>query len=94
VLRIEALAFIAIVLAFFVVAFGSCRRWSNRWIIQKGFLVANALSLSLGIYSIGLMQSSPVKSKMYPIWAVSLLTLFGCIDSVTVFNGIDYKSPL
>jgi hypothetical protein len=25
---------------------------------------------------------------------VSLLTLFGCIDSVTVFNGIDYKSPL
>ncbi|KAL6647672.1 hypothetical protein ACP70R_015109 [Stipagrostis hirtigluma subsp. patula] len=94
VLRIEALALLAIVLTFLLAAFGSCRRWSNRWIVQKGFLAANALSLSLGTYSIGLMQSSSVKSEMYPIWAVSLLTLFGCVDSVTTYNGLDYKSPL
>ncbi|KAL6843688.1 hypothetical protein ACP4OV_026259 [Aristida adscensionis] len=94
VLRIEALALVAIVLTFLVVAFASCRRWSNRWIVQKGFLAANVLSLSLGTYSIGLMQSSSVKSKMYPIWAVSLLTLFGCVDSITTYNGLDYKSPL
>jgi len=31
---------------------------------------------------------------MYPIWAVSLLTLFGCIDPVTTYNGLDYKGPL
>ncbi|CAL5077725.1 unnamed protein product [Urochloa decumbens] len=94
VLRIQALALVAIVLSFFLVVYGSCRRWSNRWIVQKGFLAAQVLSLSLGTYSIGLMQSSSVKSEMYPIWAVSLLTLFGCMDPVTSYNSHDYKSPL
>ncbi|KAK3144274.1 hypothetical protein QOZ80_4AG0310880 [Eleusine coracana subsp. coracana] len=94
VLRIEALALVAIGLSFFLAAFGSCRRWSSRWIIQKGFLAAQVLSLSLGTYSIGLMQSSSVKSEMYPVWAVSLLTLFGCVDPVTAYIGLDYKGPL
>jgi hypothetical protein len=76
VLRIQALAMVAIVLSFILVVYGSCRRWSNRWIIQKGFLAAQVVSLSLGTYSIGLMQSSSVKSEMYPVWAVALLTLF------------------
>jgi hypothetical protein len=40
------------------------------------------------------MQSSSVKSEMYPVWAVSLLTLFGCVDPVTSCNGLDYKGPL
>ncbi|KAF8664810.1 hypothetical protein HU200_054536 [Digitaria exilis] len=31
---------------------------------------------------------------MYPIWTVSLFTLFGCIDPVTTYNGFDYKGPL
>ncbi|CAN6227403.1 unnamed protein product [Urochloa humidicola] len=94
VLRIEALALVAIAFSFFLATFGSCRRWSNRWIVQKGFLAAQVLSLSLGTYSIGLMQSSSVKSEMYPIWAVSLFTLFGCVDPVTSYNGLDYKGPL
>jgi hypothetical protein len=85
---------VAIILSFFLAAFGSCRRWSNRWIVQKGFFAAHALSLSLGTYSIGLMQSSSVKSEMYPIWTVSLFTLFVCIDPVTAYNGHDYKGPL
>ena len=51
VLRIEALALVAIALSFFLAAFGYCRRWSKSWIIQKGFLAANALFLSLGTYS-------------------------------------------
>nr|CAB3489404.1 unnamed protein product [Digitaria exilis] len=94
VIRIETLAVAAIVLTFFLVAFGSCRRWSSRWIVQKGFFAAQALSLSLGTYSIGLMQSSSVRSEMYPIWTVSLFALFGCIDPVTNYNGFDYKGPL
>jgi hypothetical protein len=94
VLCIQALAMVAIVLSFILVVYGSCRRWSNRWIIQKGFLAAQVVSLSLGTYSIGLMQSSSVKSEMYPVWAVALLTLFGCMDPVTSHNGLDYKSPL
>ncbi|CAN6180885.1 unnamed protein product [Urochloa humidicola] len=51
-------------------------------------------SLSLGTYSIGLMQSSSVKSEMYPIWAVSLLTHFGCVEPVTTYIGLDYKGLL
>jgi hypothetical protein len=39
------------------------------------------------------MQSS-VKSEMYPLWAVSLLALFGCVDPVTTYIGLDYKGPL
>ncbi|VAH86705.1 unnamed protein product [Triticum turgidum subsp. durum] len=93
VIRIEVLALVAIALSFFFVAFGSSCRWSNRWIIQKGVLAANALSLSLRTYSIGLMQSSPVKSEMYPIWAVSLLTLFGSINSVNGYN-LDHNNQL
>jgi hypothetical protein len=85
---------VAIIIAFLLAAFGSSRRWSNRWIVQKGLFAAHALSLSLGTYSIGLMQTSPVKSEMYPIWTVSLFTLFGCIDPVTANNGLDYKGPL
>lgn len=92
-LRIEALALMAIVLSFFVAAFGSCRRRSNSWIVQKGFLAANALFLSLGTYSIGLMQSSTVKSEMYPVWSVSLFTLLGCVDSITTYS-LDNKSML
>ncbi|CAO2187451.1 unnamed protein product [Urochloa humidicola] len=93
VVQIEALALLAIALSFFLAAFGSFRRRSSHWFIQKGILVANVLSLSLGTYSIGLMQSSSVKSEVYPFLAVSMLTLFGCIDSATAY-GLEYKSQL
>lgn len=93
VVRIEALALLAIALSVFLAAIGSCRRWSNHWIVQKGVLAANVVSLSLGTYSIGLMQSSAVKSEVYPIWAVSLLTLFGCIDWITAY-GLGNKNQL
>ncbi|CAL5007635.1 unnamed protein product [Urochloa decumbens] len=93
VVRIEALASLAIALSFFLAAFGSFRRRSSHWFIQKGILAANVLSLPLGTYSIGLMQSSSVKSEVYPFLAVSMLTLFGCIDSATAY-GLEYKSQL
>ncbi|KAF8695495.1 hypothetical protein HU200_037441 [Digitaria exilis] len=93
IIRIEAFTLVAIALSFFLAAFGSCRRWSNRWIIQKGFLVANAVFLSLGAYSTGLMQSSSVKSEMYPVWAVSLFSLLSCVDSITAYS-LEFKSQL
>ncbi|RLN28801.1 hypothetical protein C2845_PM05G02560 [Panicum miliaceum] len=93
VLRIETLALVAMVLSFFLAAFGSCRRKSNSWFIQKGFLAANALFLSLGTYTIGLMQSSQVKSEMYPLWAVSLLALLCCVDSAAA-SSLDSRSQL
>lgn len=93
VIRIEALALLAIALSFFLIALCSFRRRSNHWFVQKGVLATNVLSLSLSTYSIGLMQSSSVKSEVYPIWAVSMLTLFGCIDSITTY-GHDYMGQL
>ncbi|CAO2206146.1 unnamed protein product [Urochloa humidicola] len=93
VVRIEALALLAIALSFFLAAFGSFRRRSGHWFIQKGILAANVLSLSLATYSIGLMQSSSVKSEVYSFLAVSVLILFGCVDSATAY-GLEYKSQL
>ncbi|KAF8690826.1 hypothetical protein HU200_041223 [Digitaria exilis] len=93
VIRIEAFTLVAIALSFFLATFGSSRRWSNHWIIQKGFLVANAVFLSLGTYSIGLMQSSSVKCEMYPIWAVSLFSFLCCVDSITAYS-LEFKSQL
>ncbi|XP_039841213.1 uncharacterized protein LOC120701127 [Panicum virgatum] len=93
VLRIETIALVAMVLSFFLAAFGSCCRWSNSWFIQKGFLAANALFLSLGTYCIGLMQSSQVKSEMYPLWAVSLMALLCCVDSAAG-SSLDSRSQL
>ncbi|CAO2200969.1 unnamed protein product [Urochloa humidicola] len=78
VVQIEALALLAIALSFFLAAFGSFRRRSSHSFIQKGIP---------GEYSIGLMQSSSVKSEVYPFLAVSMLTLFGCIDSATASSG-------
>jgi hypothetical protein len=58
-------------------------------------LAANVVFLSLGTYNIGLMQSSPVKSEMYPIWAVSLLALLCCVDSTAASGStLDSRSQL
>ncbi|CAL5056666.1 unnamed protein product [Urochloa decumbens] len=90
----KALALIAIALMFCQACFGPCRRWSSGWIVQYGFLAGSTFSLPLAAYTIGRMQSSAVKSEMYPVWAVSLLALYGCVDSAAVDKGRDYKSPL
>ena len=37
------------------------------------------------------MQSSVVKSSMYPIWAISLYILIGCADSITAYSLDDNK---
>uniref|UniRef100_M8CAE8 Reverse transcriptase Ty1/copia-type domain-containing protein n=1 Tax=Aegilops tauschii TaxID=37682 RepID=M8CAE8_AEGTA len=42
-------------------------------------------------YTLGLMQSSPVKNVMYPIWAVSLLMAAGCTNAVKVYELNDNK---
>ncbi|CAN6335072.1 unnamed protein product [Urochloa humidicola] len=39
------------------------------------------------------MQSSSVKSRMYPVWSVSLLALFVSIDSINAYS-VDYSGQL
>jgi hypothetical protein len=62
--------------------------------IQKGVFGIYTLSSSLIIYIFGSMQSSAVKSSMYPIWAISLGILYGSADSVTAYTLSDNKLSL
>ncbi|XP_062188142.1 uncharacterized protein LOC133891445 isoform X2 [Phragmites australis] len=66
--------------------FGSRRRRSRNLLIQYGVLGAYTLSSSLVPHALGSMQSSAVKSSMYPIWATSLYLLIGCADSITAYS--------
>jgi hypothetical protein len=49
------------------------------------------LSFSMASYILGSMQSSGVKSSMYPIWAISLFMLHACTDSITAYSLDDNK---
>lgn len=89
-IRIEGLVVAAAIMVLFLAIFGSWSRKRRSLFIQKGVLGAYILS-SLVTYLLGSMQSSVVKSSMYPIWAVSLYTLIGCADSITAYSLDDNK---
>ena len=65
VIRIDTLVLLNALVYLFLGTFGSQRRRSRNWFIQKGTLVANTLSFILGTYTLGSMQSSKVKNSMY-----------------------------
>ncbi|XP_045085341.1 uncharacterized protein [Aegilops tauschii subsp. strangulata] len=90
-IRIEVLVSLVAGVLLLLAIFGSQRRRSRNWLLQKGVFGAFTLSFSVATYILGSMQSSPVKSTMYPIWAVSLIMLHGCTDSVTAYNLDDNK---
>ncbi|CAL4934746.1 unnamed protein product [Urochloa decumbens] len=86
VIRIEVLVVVAAIALLFLAVFGSQRRRSRNFLVQKGILGAFTLSSSLVTYTLGSMQSSAVKSSMYPLWAISLYILFGCANSITSYS--------
>ncbi|TVU40325.1 hypothetical protein EJB05_13783, partial [Eragrostis curvula] len=86
VLRIEILVGVVAVSMVFLATFGSMRRRSMNFFAQKVVLVVYILPFSLVTYTLGSMQSSSIKSSMYPIWATSLYILFGSADSVTAYS--------
>lgn len=81
VIHIDTLVLLNALVYLFLGTFGSQRRRSRNWFIQKGTLVANTLSILLGTYTLGSMQSSKVKSSMYPIWAATLFILHVCTNT-------------
>ncbi|XP_048550405.1 uncharacterized protein LOC125530049, partial [Triticum urartu] len=81
VIRIDTLVLLNALVYLFLGTFGSQRRRSRNWFIQKGTLVANTLSFILGTYTLGSMQSSKVKNSMYPVWASILFILHGCTNT-------------
>ncbi|CAL5017791.1 unnamed protein product [Urochloa decumbens] len=86
VVGIEVLVVGASFILLFMATFGYWRHQSRNFFIQKGVWGAYTLSYSLLSYTLGSMQSSAVKSSMYPIWAASLNILLGCADSITAYS--------
>ncbi|KAM3318609.1 hypothetical protein ACQJBY_036020 [Aegilops geniculata] len=90
-LRIKVLVSLVAGVLLFLAFFGSRRRRSKNGFIQKGLLGAYTLSFHLTTYIMGYMQSSELKSRMYAIWAISLLMLHTCTDSITHYSLDDIK---
>ncbi|CAM0876851.1 unnamed protein product [Alopecurus aequalis] len=91
VIRIEILVSLLAGVLILLNIFGSHRRRSRNWFLQKGVFLAYTLSFSLGTYILGSMQSSGVKSSMYPIWALSFIMLHSGTDSITAYSLDDNK---
>ncbi|CAO2168443.1 unnamed protein product [Urochloa humidicola] len=91
VIHIEVLVAVAATVLLFLATFGSQRRRSRNFFIQKGVLGAYSLSSSLVSYTLGSMQSSPTKSNLYSIWAISLYALSSCSDSITACSIDDHN---
>ncbi|XP_051225195.1 uncharacterized protein [Lolium perenne] len=70
---------------------GSYRRQTSSVWVQAGTWATYTLSFPAIAYTLGLMQSSPVKNVMYPVWAVSLLLAAGCTNAVKVYELGDNK---
>ncbi|KAL6600300.1 hypothetical protein ACP70R_045100 [Stipagrostis hirtigluma subsp. patula] len=91
VLEVEVFVVAAAALLFFQLIFGFFRRQSSSKWIQGGVWVAYTLSFPLVTYTMGLMQSSPAKSQLYPVWAISLFLVAGCTNSITAYDLDDNK---
>ncbi|CAL4997542.1 unnamed protein product [Urochloa decumbens] len=91
VIHIEVLVVLAATILLFLATFGSQRRRSRNFFIQKGVLGAYALSSSLVSYTLGSMQSARTKSNLYSVWAISLYVLSSCSDSITACSIDDHN---
>ncbi|CAL4970107.1 unnamed protein product [Urochloa decumbens] len=91
VIQVEVFMAAAAVLLFFQLIFGSVRRRTNKFFIQGGLWLAYTLLLPLITYTLGQMQSSPVKSALYPVWGLSLVLVAGGANSITAYDLDDNK---
>ncbi|VAI12418.1 unnamed protein product [Triticum turgidum subsp. durum] len=89
--QVEALVLAAAVLLLFQLILCSCRRQSSNAFIQAGAWVSYTMSFPLVTYTLGMMQTSPVKNVLYPVWAVSLFLVAGCTNAVTSYDLDDNK---
>jgi hypothetical protein len=91
VIQVEVLMSAATVLLLLQLILGSIRRCSNKLFIHGGLWLVYTLQLPLITYTLGLMQSSPVKIRLYPVWALSLFLLLGGSISITAYDLDDNK---
>ncbi|XBI82310.1 hypothetical protein VPH35_091029 [Triticum aestivum] len=70
---------------------GSFRRQSTNFLVQAGAWVTYTVSFPAIAFTLGLMQSSPVRNVMYPFWATSLLMAAGCTNAIKVYELNDNR---
>ncbi|CAL5092057.1 unnamed protein product [Urochloa decumbens] len=87
--RIEVVVVVTAASLLYLAIFGPRRRKSTSFFSQAAVLAAYTLFPSLLSNALGSMQSSLVKSSMYPVWAISLYVLFS--DSITAYSLIDHR---
>ncbi|CAD6221380.1 unnamed protein product [Miscanthus lutarioriparius] len=72
--KVEVLVLLAAALLLVQLILGYCRRrWHNNCFIKYGLQVPCKLMNPLIIYTLGTMQSSPIKNSSYPVWAGFLI---------------------
>ena len=61
---------------------------TSRWIDQNILMFAVPFIFT---YTIGFMQSPPIKFELYAIWPVSFFAVLGCTNSITAYELDDNK---
>ncbi|TVT98001.1 hypothetical protein EJB05_56716, partial [Eragrostis curvula] len=75
--QVEVLVSVVAALLFLQFIFDSSKRlWQNS-ILSCGLKVCNIVMFPIIAYTLSVMQSSPIKNSVYPVWAVSLIMASG-----------------
>ncbi|KAF8769736.1 hypothetical protein HU200_006345 [Digitaria exilis] len=91
---VETLVTAAAALLFLPLVLGSYnRRWNNSAI--KGVLsVSNSVMFPLIVYTLSVMQSSPIKCLIYPVWAASLIIASGGTSAIKQYDFRDSNNMI
>ncbi|KAF8031491.1 hypothetical protein BT93_D0644 [Corymbia citriodora subsp. variegata] len=76
----EALVMFTASLLLFVIAFSSLRRCYNNEMFRLVISTAYTLSTYALTYVVGFMHNAPFHNDLFPIWAMFLLLILGCVD--------------
>ncbi|XP_056175744.1 uncharacterized protein LOC115663033 [Syzygium oleosum] len=90
-LKIEALLVIAPAILVFLGISGSFRRHCRNGAFAMVTLAAYTLTPAVIAYTLGLFQSTPYCSLLFPIWATYLVAVLGNVDSYTAHSMEDIE---
>uniref|UniRef100_A0ACD5W6R1 Uncharacterized protein n=1 Tax=Avena sativa TaxID=4498 RepID=A0ACD5W6R1_AVESA len=87
--RIEGLVAVGCILVGILVVSNSRRRHDSRSLARLVVWGAFMFNFPVISYTIGLMQSSPIKNELFVVWACFLVLLLGSADTMTAFSFND-----
>ncbi|KAF7849235.1 hypothetical protein BT93_L1052 [Corymbia citriodora subsp. variegata] len=85
-LQIELLVILTAFLLLFLVIFGSWRRRCNNGKFRLIIFTAYTLSTYVLTYTLGLMHHAPLRTELFPVWAMFLMMTFGSADSISAYS--------